>query len=388
MSAPATSPAESVAREATGPTPAAASGHRAPRLLLATGGSGGHVFPAVALGRAARERGADVLVLGTEDGMEARLVPAAGLPFVGVRSGKFDRQRPDPRAPLRALGGLLRARGALRRYQPDLVVGFGGYASFPGSAAAVLTRTPLVLHETNAYPGLVTRALARRARLIVVCQRETAERLKGSNSALVPFPVREERLERGAARRALGIPEDAILTLVMGGSQGSLALNRAVPRLAAELAASNPRSWVLHATGPRWLEAVRAEVGDRERYLIRGFVDASLAWSAADLAITRGGYGTLAEAAFHAVPLVVVPLPSAADDHQRLNALALASAGGGAWVRQGDDAALAEAWRGLLEDERRAAASAAQAERSPAGGTEKLLETVWPLLTASRKAGE
>jgi UDP-N-acetylglucosamine--N-acetylmuramyl-(pentapeptide) pyrophosphoryl-undecaprenol N-acetylglucosamine transferase len=360
----------------------------APRLLLATGGSGGHVFPAIALAGAARGRGAEVLVLGTEDGMEARLVPAAGLPFIGVRAGKFDRQRPDPRAPLRALLGLLQARGALRRWRPHLVVGFGGYASFPGSAAAVLTRTPLVLHETNAYPGLVTRALGRRARLVVVCQRETAERLHGAASALVPFPVREQRTPRDAARRALGIPEDALLTLVMGGSQGSLALNRALPRIAAEVAASDPRAWVLHATGPRWLESVRAEVGGRERYRVEGFVDAGLAWSAADLAITRGGYGTLAEAAFHAVPLVVVPLPSAADDHQRHNAEALARAGGGAWVRQGDDAALAAAWRRLLDDEQRTAASAAQAARSPAGGTTQLLEAVWPLLTDSRKAGE
>lgn len=358
----------------------------APRLLLATGGSGGHVFPAVALARAARARGAEVLLLGSDDGIEAQLVGAAGLPFRGVPAGKFDRARPDPRAPFRALAGVLRARAELRRFGPDLVIGFGGFASFPGCAAAVLTRTPLVLHETNARPGLVTRAFANRARLVVVCQPEAGARLAHATSAVVPFPVREERTARSTARQALGVPEGAVLTLVMGGSQGSLALNRSLPRLAADVAARDPRSWVLHASGPRWLEEVRAAVAGQERYRVEGFVDASLAWSAADLAITRGGFGTLAEAAYHAVPLVVIPLPTAADDHQRHNAEALARAGAGVWVRQGDEAALATAWTALLEDDRRAAASAAQAARSPAGGTQMLLETVWPLLTASRKA--
>ena len=358
----------------------------APRLLLATGGSGGHVYPAVALARAARSRGAEVLLLGAENGMEADLVPAAGLPFVGVPTGKFDRQRPDPRAPLRSLAGVWRARRELLRWRPQLVVGFGGFASFPGSAAALLTRTPLVLHETNAVPGLVTRTLARRARLVVVCQPETAARLPRAEVRVVPFPVREERVARETARRTLGIPPEALVTLVMGGSQGALALNRTVPRLIDLVAALDARLWVLHATGPRWLASVGEAVAGRERYRTEAFVDATLAWSAADLAITRGGYGTLAEAAYHAVPLVVVPLPSAADDHQRHNAEALARAGAGFCVPQGDDDALVAAWTALLDDARRAAAARAQTARSPAGGTHTLLETVWPLLTASRKA--
>ncbi len=358
----------------------------APRLLLATGGSGGHVYPAVALAHAALARGAEVLVLGTQRGMEARMVHEAGLPFVGVPAGKFDRQRPDPRAPFQALAGVVRARAVVRRWRPGLVVGFGGFASFPGAAAALTTRTPLVLHETNAVPGLVTRALARHARLVVVCQAETAARLPRARTRVVAFPVRETRAPRAEARRALGVPDDALLTLVLGGSQGSLALNESVPSVAAELQAREPRLWVLHATGPRWVEPVRAALGARERYLIDGFVDASLAWSAADLAITRGGYGTLAESAFHGVPLVVVPLPAAADDHQRHNAEALARSGAGACVAQGDDAALLAAWEALLDDDRRAAARAAQASRSPAGGTDTLLETVWPILTGSGKA--
>ena len=358
----------------------------APRLLLATGGTGGHVYPAVALARAARARGAEVTVLGSREGMEAELVGAAGLPFIGVTTGKLDRERPDPRAPFRALAGLLAARAALRRWRPDAVVGFGGFAAFPGSAAAVLSRTPLVLHETNAVPGLVTRLLARWATLVIVCQEEAAAALPRARTRVVPFPVREERVDRGDARRALGLPDDALVTLVIGGSQGSLALNGAVPRVARTVQAADERVWVLHATGTRWLDQVRQELADRPRYLCQGFVDASLAWSAADLAIVRGGYGTIAEAAYHGVPLVVVPLPSAADDHQRRNGEALERAGAGVCVPQGDDAALESAWRALLDDDRRGAARAAQAARSPAGGTTTLLETVWPILTVSGKA--
>ena len=358
----------------------------APRMLLATGGSGGHVYPAVALAHAARARGCEVLVLGTEGGMERRMVDGAGLPVHGVRAGKFDRQRPDPRAPFQALVGVAQARAVMRRWRPDLVVGFGGFASFPGCAAALWTRTPLALHETNAVPGLVTRLFARHADIVVVCQDETRGRLPRATTRVVPFPVRETRVPRVEARQALDVPDDALLTLVMGGSQGSLALNRAVPPLADALMESDARLWVLHATGPRWEAEVRATRQGREQYRTVGFVDASLAWSAADLAITRGGYGTLAEAAFHGVPLVVVPLPTAADDHQRHNAEAVQRAGGGIVAPQGDDEALRAAWTALLDDERRAAARSAQATRSPAGGTDTLLETVWPWLTGSGKA--
>ena len=367
------------------------SGARPPRLLLATGGTGGHVYPAVALAEAARERGAEVMVLGTRNGMEGELVRAAGLPFSGVRSGKFDRQRPDPRAPFNALVGLVQAWRTLRAWRPDAVVGFGGFAAFPGSAAAVLRGTPLLLHETNAVPGLVTRLLARWATLVVTCQPEAAARLPRARTRVVPFPVRESLAERSAARRRFGLPDDALVTLVMGGSQGSLVLNRSVPEVARSLQDEHHDLWVLHASGRRWHDDVRQRVAGRERYRSEGFVDASLAWAAADLAITRGGYGTIAEAAYHGVPLIVVPLPSAADDHQRHNAEALERAGAGLCVLERDllrdaGAALAAAWRSLLDDERRAAARDAQRARTPAGGTITLLETVWPVLTGSRKA--
>ena len=365
---------------------AAATGATTPRLWLATGGTGGHVFPALALAARARAAGWSVTLLGARGGPEAAWAREAGVPFAGVPAGKLDRQRPAPGPLLQALAGALRAAALVRRARPDLLVGFGGFASLPGVAAAWLTRTPYALHETNAVPGLVTRAFARSARLVVLTQAVAAARLPRTEVAVVPLPVRETRVARADARAALGVPADALLTLVLGGSQGSAYLNEAVPPIGERLQAERPDLWLLHQTGPRWLEPVRARLGPRPRTLLAGFVDAATAFAAADLAVTRGGFGTLAEAAFHGVPLVVVPLPTASEDHQRHNAEALAADGAGAWAPQGDAAALEAAWRSLLEpDARRRAADAARA-RSPEGGADLLLARLAPL--ARRRPAE
>lgn len=340
-------------------------------LVLATGGTGGHIYPALAVADRLAARGARPLVLGQHGGMEARVVPEHGLPFVGVRAGKWDRQRPDPRQALAALGGLVDAVRAVRRERPDLVVGFGGFASFPGCAAALLTRTPLVLHEGNAFPGRVTRLFAGRARALVLAQEEAAARLpRGPEAHLLPVPVRERRVPRDEARRALGLPVEATVTLVMGGSQGSLALNRALPE--AYRALGRDDVTVLHSTGPRWHEEVVSRTRDLERYHARPYLDATLAWSAADLAVTRAGISTLSEAALHGVPVIAIPLPTSAEDHQRHNARALEAAGAGRMVDESRIGTLHHAWRELLEPPARAAAATAMARRSPAGAADAL----------------
>jgi UDP-N-acetylglucosamine--N-acetylmuramyl-(pentapeptide) pyrophosphoryl-undecaprenol N-acetylglucosamine transferase len=359
-------------------TPAAA-----PTLWLATGGTGGHVFPALALAAEASAAGWSVTLLGGATGPEARWAHEAGVAFRGVAVGKLDRERPSPAALARAVQGIGQATALLRRARPDLLVGFGGFASLPGVAAAALTRTPFALHETNAVPGLVTRAFARRARLVVLTQAVTGQRLPRARTAVVPLPVRGRRVPRDEARAALGVPSDATLTLVLGGSQGSAHLNETVPAIAARVQADHPDLWLLQQTGERWLDPVRERWGTRPRTLLAGFFDAATAFSAADLAITRGGFGTLADAAFHGVPLVVVPLPTASEDHQRHNAEALAGDGAGLWAPQGDPDALERAWRALLEPDRRARAAEAARARSPELGAERLLEALAPLARRS-----
>ena len=346
---------------------------RDPRLLVfATGGSGGHIYPALAVASAVAAHGFDVHLLGQAGGMEERLAGEAGLPFTGVASGKLDRQRPDPRALLRSVGGVAQAVSALRRLRPALVLGFGGFASFPGTAAAVLTGTPLLLHEQNAYPGLVTRLLVPFAHTLVVSQPETARRLRARRVVEIPYPVREKRLERSEARRVLGLPTEGTLTLVMGGSQGSAALNQGVVAALKEL--RDLRPMVLHSTGPSHIEGVRAATAGIANYIPRPYVDATLAWSAADLAITRAGFGTLSEAAYFGVPLIMVPLPTAAENHQLHNAQAFAGKGAGTVLEQHRLEELPGVWREMLGEPRRSEAAAAVAELSPAGAAGRFAE--------------
>ena len=353
-------------------------------LLLATGGTGGHIYPALAVARAAQQRGLAVAFLGQQSGMEARLVPEAGFPFIGVAAGKWDRQRPDPRQALRAATGPWQALWAVRAMRPGLVVGFGGFASFPGCVAAVLTGTPLALHEGNAFPSRVNRWFAARARLVVVAQAEAGHHLRARALEVAPFPVREVRADRAEARRALGLPQDATVTLVMGGSQGSVALNDAVPEAFRRL--RRPGLHVLHSSGRDWSDRLRQRVADLPEYHVHPYLDAAGAFAAADLAITRAGIGTLSEAAFHGVPLVMVPLPTSAEDHQRHNAEAVETAGAGITVLQSELAALDDAWLQLLDPERRAAAARAASQRSPLGAAERILELLLPHLR-NRTAG-
>ena len=357
-------------------------------LLFATGGTGGHIYPALAIAREALSRGYSVSFLGQAEGMEARIVPREGFKFHGVMAGKWDRQRPDPRQALRAGQGLWQALRLVKRLKPDLVVGFGGFASFPGLAAARLLRVPYVLHEGNAYPGRVVRWFAGRAAAVAVTSEAARPHLSARVRVVVTgFPVREERVGKAEARAQLGLPAGGVLALVMGGSQGSRVLNEAVPEAYRSL---NDPPLVLHGTGERWLEPVRARLHQlgvpQDRYHTSGFLDARLAWSAADVAIVRAGISTLAEAAYHGVPVLMVPLPSAAENHQLHNARAVAAARAGWLVEERDLSTLASTWQQALDSERRRQASAAARRLSPAGAAAALVRLIDEQLSAKHSA--
>lgn len=354
------------------------------KLLFATGGTGGHIFPALAIAAAAKAQGFSVSFIGQRKGMEAKLVPEAGFDFHGVSAGKWDRERPNPLEGVRAGAGMLEALWTVARYQPDLVLGFGGFASFPGVAAARLFGKPYMLHESNALPGKVTRWFAGGARHVALAQQATRKHLPtDAKTSVVGFPVREKRLGKAAARAALGLPAEGLLTYVTGGSQGSQRLNEMVPQAFLQLGQSVEGSTVLHSTGPKWLKQVQAATKELTNYYTEGFVDAILAWSAADLAITRGGYGTLSEAAYHGVPCIVVPLPSAAEDHQLHNARAFAKAGAG-WVLE--DARLSElgsVWLSALARDTLASAALAALALSPEGASAQFLSLLQTVLDGS-----
>lgn len=362
-----------------------------PDLVLAAGGTGGHIYPALAVGRLAQERGLRPALIGQAGGMEERLAADAGIRFEGVAAGKWHRGRPRPTQALAAAAGVVQAWGLVRAWRPRVVVGFGGFASFPAAFAAARSGVPLVLHEANAFPSQVNRWLAGRAALVISVHQEALAHLTGARrSTCIPYPVDERRLPVAAARAAYGIPENATVTLVMGGSQGSATLNREVPRAYASLTSAADSGqgarlptehFVLHSAGRG--RAAEVSVGGApgsSRYQVHDYLDAVTAWSAADIGITRAGSGTLASAAFHGVPLITVPLPTSAEDHQLHNAKASEAAGASVLVEERHIERLSSAWAALLEPDALARARAAAAARSPAGATAKILDAVMEVM--------
>jgi UDP-N-acetylglucosamine--N-acetylmuramyl-(pentapeptide) pyrophosphoryl-undecaprenol N-acetylglucosamine transferase len=289
--------------------------------LIMAGGTGGHVFPALATARVLRRRGYDVVWLGTQRGIEARLVPAEGIPveWLSVSGLRGKGLATLLAAPFRLVTALAQALRAVRRHRPDVVLGAGGFASGPGGVAAWLLRRPLVVHEQNAVAGLTNRLLARLADRVL--EGFPGSFGRGVRAERVGNPVRPEiAAVAPPARRYAGRQGRARL-LVFGGSQGAARLNAVLPAALAELA-PELRPEVLHQTGTRGLEETQAAYRSRGIEAdVRAFIDDMAgAYGWADLSVCRSGALTVAELAAAGVPAVLVPFPSAVDDHQTRNA--------------------------------------------------------------------
>ncbi|MEN2982207.1 MAG: glycosyltransferase [Thermus sp.] len=290
-------------------------------VLLTGGGTGGHLFPALAVAEELRRRGHEVFYLGAEGGLEARLLPQTPLPHALVPAGKLDRSALRPGEAWRLLKGLKGAARVLRERPPKAVLSTGGYAGFPAAFLAELKGLPVLLHEQNAKLGLALRLLAPLARGLALSVPLDLPPWLARKARRTGYPVREVRYPQAEAKRRLGFDPGKPLLLVLGGSQGSLELNQRLPPLLKPLGLP-----VLHQVGERWTERFRfLEEG---AYRIAGFVDAPLAMSAADLLLARAGAGTLAEAAFHRLPALLFPLPPGLDGGAQLaNARAYQRAG-------------------------------------------------------------
>jgi UDP-N-acetylglucosamine--N-acetylmuramyl-(pentapeptide) pyrophosphoryl-undecaprenol N-acetylglucosamine transferase len=293
------------------------------------GGTGGHVFPGLAVADVLRNRGWNVVWMGNPDGIEARLVSARGYAMAWVRFGALRGKGLLRKLllPLALLSGFWQAWRQIRRVAPDVVLGMGGYISFPGGMMAVLLGRPLVVHEQNSIAGLSNRVLARVATR-VVCGFPDAL----PNSVWLGNPVRPEiaRLAPPAERFAGRAADDnePLHLLVLGGSLGAAAINETVPQGLA-LLAEEQRPQVVHQAGERHLEKLQqnyAAAGVRSDCV--AFIDdmaAAYAW--ADLVICRAGALTVAELAAAGVASILVPFPHAVDDHQTSNARFLSAAG-------------------------------------------------------------
>ncbi|MFH5822583.1 UDP-N-acetylglucosamine--N-acetylmuramyl-(pentapeptide) pyrophosphoryl-undecaprenol N-acetylglucosamine transferase [Georgenia sp. AZ-5] len=334
-------------------------------VLLAGGGSAGHVNPLLATAAAlvARPGGADVTVLGTAAGLEHTLVPEAGYPLRIVPRAALPR-RPSPellRLPGNLLGAVRAAAEAITSSGAQVVVGFGGYVATPAYLAARRLGVPVVIHEQNARPGLANRLGARWAATVALTFPSTPLRAPRGRTEVTGLPLRaavaalvtdRATAEGAASRRAraaaeLGLDPRRRTLLVTGGSLGAQRLNEAVPAAAAELVATGAQ--VLHLTGRGKDAPVRAAVaaaaeGEPDvasRYHVRDYLSAmELAYACADLVLCRSGAGTVSELAALGLPAVYVPLP-VGNGEQRLNAADVVAAGGGVLV---DDADLDGAW--------------------------------------------
>jgi len=298
------------------------------RVLIAGGGTGGHVIPALAIARELRDTvGAEVRFVGTARGLETRLVPEAGFPLELIKVGQLKNVSLLTR--VRTLAGLplgvLHCVGLLRRFRPDVVVGVGGYASGPAMMAAVLLRIPTLAFEPNAVPGLANRLVGRMVSAAAVNFEETRRYFR--RARVTGTPVRPEFFaiepKPAGARKRL---------LVFGASQGARVFNELLPKIMARLLGSFPELEVVHQTGARHgdstTEAYAHIGGPFEHVMVTRYLDDMAGqFAAADLILCRSGASTMAELAAAGRASVLVPFPQAADDHQRKNADVFVAAG-------------------------------------------------------------
>lgn len=301
--------------------------------LIMAGGTGGHIFPGLAVAQALREQGWRVHWLGAPDSMEARLVPPQGfaletIEFGGVRGKGL---KTLALLPFRLLKAFWQALAVVRRVQPDVLVGFGGYITFPGGMMGVLAGKKLVLHEQNSVAGAANKVLAGVADRVF-----TAFPGALKQAQWVGNPLRESFLRQPDPAQRFAGRSGPLKLLVVGGSLGAKALNDIVPRALA-LIPEGARPVVLHQSGAKQIEALRANytAAGVQAELTPFIDDTAQAFADADVVICRAGASTVTEIAAVGAAAIYVPFPHAVDDHQTSNANFLVQAGGG-WLLQQD----------------------------------------------------
>jgi UDP-N-acetylglucosamine--N-acetylmuramyl-(pentapeptide) pyrophosphoryl-undecaprenol N-acetylglucosamine transferase len=316
-------------------------------ILITAGGTGGHVFPGLAVAEAMRAAGWRVVWLGAKTGMEARLVPAQGYEMAWVRAAAL-RGKGVLAAlllPLNLLVGFWQSARAILAHRPDVVLGLGGYVAFPGGMMASLLARPLAVHEQNAIAGLTNRILAGVADRVMVAFPGTLK-----NAEWTGNPVRAEIARIPTPEQRFASRHGPLRLLIVGGSLGAQALNEAVPHALAQMPA-HERPQVVHQSGERHLEALRASYSAAcvEGELVAFIDDMARRYAEADLVICRAGAITVAELCTGGIASVLVPFPHAVDDHQSANAAFLADRGAAVLLPQRELApgALAALLRGM-----------------------------------------
>ena len=313
------------------------------KVVISGGGTGGHIFPAIAIADALKRRApkADILFIGAQGRMEMERVPKAGYPIEGLWISGMTRDLRSLTLPLKLISSLAKARRILKRFRPDVVVGVGGFASGPTLKAAHWLGIPTVIQEQNSYPGKTNRNVGRQAKAICVAYEHLDRWFPAEKIHLTGNPLRANIKPDGNREEAAGyfhLDPDRRVALIVGGSQGALGINRGI---SAQLAAfkDHPLQLVWQ-TGKSYLPQAQAEVAAldlQERIKPTAFIDRmDLAYGLADIVISRAGAISISELALVQRPVIFVPLPTAAEDHQTKNAQQLVNADAALLVRNAE----------------------------------------------------
>ncbi|BBP42911.1 UDP-N-acetylglucosamine--N-acetylmuramyl-(pentapeptide) pyrophosphoryl-undecaprenol N-acetylglucosamine transferase [Thiosulfativibrio zosterae] len=340
--------------------------------MIMAGGTGGHVFPGIAIGHALQAEGVEVIWLGTQGGLEQGWVSQANIPLfnIAIRGLRGNGLLGWLAAPFRILRAWWQARKIMQQHRPDLVLGMGGFVCGPGGLAAKSLGVPLVIHEQNAIPGLTNKRLAPWAVNIITAFEQKV--WTGQKVLLLGNPVRAgfEQIPVLHSQKPLHI-------LVVGGSRGALALNDTVPKALALLPAEI-RPTVTHQTGAALLAQTQQAYADAsvDAEVVTFIDDMVSAYEAADLVVCRSGALTVSELMAAARPALMVPYPHAVDDHQTANAQALVGLNGGEVISQAvmTPELLAEKLMLWLDVEKLNAASKSIREQTPQQATQKITQ--------------
>lgn len=314
------------------------------RIIVSGGGTGGHIYPALAIAKGMKQRLPDVKILyvGSYQGMESRIVPQQGWDYQGIDISGINRSSmlKASQSMVKFPRSFFQGWDIAKRFKPDIVVGTGGYASFPVVLAGTFMPCRTVIHEQNAVPGLANRTLAKRVDRVLLTFEEAAKYMPADKVKVTGLPVRREVLEADPekARRHLGLKSGIFTLLAFGGSQGAASINRAMLEVAERLAGEALQ--IIWITGPGNFNEVQTALKQLGGIDIQGgnllllpYMDhMEDALAVADLAVCRAGASTLSELALLGLPAILVPYPYAAENHQEKNARALAEKNAAAMV--------------------------------------------------------
>jgi UDP-N-acetylglucosamine--N-acetylmuramyl-(pentapeptide) pyrophosphoryl-undecaprenol N-acetylglucosamine transferase len=310
------------------------------RVLIAGGGTGGHIYPAIAVAGEIKRQvpEVEVVLAGRPGSMEQRVYSEKGYPMVFINTAGFQRREwlRNLKTPFVLIRAILKSRSILREYSPAVVIGTGGYVSAPVVFGAWTRGIPAVILEQNSIPGITTRALSHFARTAFLAYEESIELISGKIEKFVlGNPIREPvKKDKKELRKKYGLDPQSQLLLVFGGSQGAKALNIKVTEMVQGFCSKTGREMIWQ-TGPLDFEEISGRFAEKATIHVHKFLDPIYDYySMADLVIARAGAISLSEITAFGLPAILVPLPTAADDHQRINARVLEKKGAAVVVEQ------------------------------------------------------